>query len=98
MIGNTQLVLVKNPRGFYKLKLDYKYYDNGNDPGGLDIFSTDFEFKDNPEIDEILNDKNNLHLIRYHTVPNYALKKDKAEHFLNTHYGKDWKREKTSKC
>ena len=29
----------------------------------------------------MLNDKNNLQVIEYHTVPNYALKKDKAEHF-----------------
>ena len=93
-IENVNLVLVKVPSGFYKIKLDYKYYDNVDSMSGVDVFNTDSHLKNNSEIDEMLNNENNLQMIEYHTVPNYALKKDKAEYFLNTQYGKNWKERK----
>lgn len=89
VIEGVKLILVKQPMGFMKIKLDYNCIER--DIGGLDIFSTTYAFKNDKHIIATnLLDKNNLELIEYHTVPTYACNQVTANQLLDLMYGDTW--------
>ena len=88
IIEGIELILVQHPLGFFKIKLNYECPEH--DIGGLDIFNTDYDFKKQNALISKLDDRNNLELIEYHTVPTYVYKKDVADQMLNLKYGDDW--------